>query len=150
MDTQASDPEPIQNETPDDTEFEHINIQDSLKTETDVERFLNKQPQVKETREKIQINTVPEESTKAVPSKDDENKIEELFGIIKSIQNDRGERAQIKADDFDVFGDLVARKLRGLSTRYAQCTVQNLIHNLLYEAEIGKYDVPNRISKPYL
>jgi hypothetical protein len=38
----------------------------------------------------------------------------------------------------------VARKLCHLGTRYAQCTVQHLINNLLYEAELGKYDEPPR------
>lgn len=36
----------------------------------------------------------------------------------------------------------MARKVRGLRTHYAQCTVQHLINNLLYDGELGKYDVP--------
>jgi hypothetical protein len=61
---------------------------------------------------------------------------------MKSIQKSRMEREQKNLDEFDVFGDLVARKLRVFRTRYAQCTVQNLISNLLYEGEMGKYDEP--------
>ncbi|KAL4104628.1 hypothetical protein QTP88_019922 [Uroleucon formosanum] len=58
--------------------------------------------------------------------------------------NNRMERKEKNFYEFDVFGDdLVTRKLRVLRTRYAQCTVQNLITNLfLYEGEIGKYDEP--------
>ncbi|CAI6357804.1 unnamed protein product [Macrosiphum euphorbiae] len=47
-------------------------------------------------------------------------------------------------DDFDAFGDVVARKVRGLRTHYAQCTIQHLINNLLYDGELGKYDFPPR------
>jgi len=47
-----------------------------------------------------------------------------------------------KNDDFDAFGDIVARKVRNLQTHYAQCTIQHLINNLLYDGELGKYDVP--------
>lgn len=57
---------------------------------------------------------------------------------MKSIKKSRMERK----DEFDVFGDLMARKLRVLRMRYAQCTVQNLMTNLLYEGEMGKYDEP--------
>jgi hypothetical protein len=38
----------------------------------------------------------------------------------------------------------VAHKLRHLRIQYAQCTVQHLINNLPYEAELGKYDEPPR------
>ena len=60
--------------------------------------------------------------------------------MMKSINESRTERSQI--DDFDAFGDVVARKVRGLRTHYAQCKIQHLINNLLYDDELGKYDFP--------
>lgn len=65
---------------------------------------------------------------------------------MKSINESRKKRNEKQIDDFDVFGDIVARKLRGLRTHYAQCTVQHLINNLLYDGELGKYDSP---PQPY-
>lgn len=50
--------------------------------------------------------------------------------------------AMEKIDDFDAFGDIVARKLHSLRTHYTRCTFQHLINNLLYDDELGKYDVP--------
>lgn len=61
---------------------------------------------------------------------------------MKSIKKRRMEREEKNLDEFDVFGDLVAREMRLLRTRYAQCTVQNLRTNLLYEGDMGKYDEP--------
>lgn len=75
-------------------------------------------------------------------SKEIEDKSQEVLEIMKCIQKSRMEREEKNLDEFDVFGDLVARKLRVLRTRYAQCTVQNLMTNLLYEGEMGKYDEP--------
>ncbi|XP_066999016.2 uncharacterized protein [Anabrus simplex] len=45
-------------------------------------------------------------------------------------------------DNFDIFGELVAHKLRHLRTDYARTTVEHLISNILYEASMGKYDFP--------
>jgi hypothetical protein len=45
------------------------------------------------------------------------------------------EGGENKPDDFNVFGDIVARQRRHLRARCVQCTVQHLINNLLYEAE---------------
>lgn len=66
--------------------------------------------------------------------------------MIKSVHQDRQERRCTQPDDFDIFGEIVARKLRNLPTRYAQITLQHQINNLLYEAELGKYNEPPQIS----
>jgi len=69
---------------------------------------------------------------------------------MKSIQKSRMEREEKNLDEVDVmFGDLVSRKLRVLRTRYAQCAVQNLMSNLLYEGEMGKYDEPPQRNNCY-
>lgn len=71
-----------------------------------------------------------------------EDRTQEVFEMMKSINESRKERNERKNDDFDAFGEIVARKVRGLRTHYAQCTIQHLINNLLYDGELGKYDVP--------
>jgi len=82
-------------------------------------------------------------------SKEIEDKSQDVFEMMKSIQKNRMEREEKNLDEFDVFGDLVSRKLRVLRTRYAQCTVQNLMSNLLYEGEMGKYDEPPQRNNCY-
>lgn len=62
--------------------------------------------------------------------------------MLKSINESRKERNEKNNDDFDAFGDIVTRKLRSLRTHYAQCTIQHLINNLLYDSELEKYDIP--------
>lgn len=74
--------------------------------------------------------------------KENKDKAREVFEMMKSTNENRKECTEKKIDDFDAFGDLVARKLRGFRTHYAQCTIQHLINNLLYDGELGKYDVP--------
>ena len=47
-------------------------------------------------------------------------------------------------DEFDTFGEYVALVLRKLKTDYAKCTVKHHINNILYQGEIGMYDLsPN-------
>ncbi|KAL4131019.1 hypothetical protein QTP88_008379 [Uroleucon formosanum] len=66
-----------------------------------------------------------------------EDRSQEVFEMMKSINESRKERNERKNDDFDAFGGIVARKVRGLRTHYAQCTIQHLINNLLYDGELG-------------
>lgn len=73
---------------------------------------------------------------------------EEVFSMIKSIDKDRQERRQAQPDDFDIFGEIVARKVRSLPTRYAHITLQHLINNLLYEGELGRYNEPHPARTP--
>lgn len=95
----------------------------------------------KKTSEKATIN-------KAYKQKDMSQNIErrnqEVYNIVTSLQKDRLERSHNKPDKFDIIGELVAQKLRSLPTPYAQCTVEHLIHNLLYDAEMGQYNEPRK------
>lgn len=102
--------------------------------------YLNEHSQFNESSEIMQTDTISNQIQQNASTRIGENSSEELCSLTNPIQKKH-------LDDFDVFGDLVARKLRRLSTRYARCTTQNLIHNLLYEAEIGKFDEPNENSK---
>lgn len=47
-------------------------------------------------------------------------------------------------DEFFIFGEHIANKIRKLPSVHAQNTVQHLISNLLYEAELGKYNYRDR------
>lgn len=71
-----------------------------------------------------------------------EKRSEEVYGMIQDVYKKNQQGASVQTDDFDIFGELVARKLRKLRTPYAQATVQHVISNILYEAEIGQYDIP--------
>lgn len=51
-----------------------------------------------------------------------------------------------RRDEFNIFGDHIANKIRKLPTIHAQNTVQHLISNLLYEAELGKYNHRERTN----
>lgn len=53
---------------------------------------------------------------------------------------------QEKRDEYNVFGEIVACKIRKLQTDYSKSTVQHLINNILYDAELGKYNNP---PQPY-
>lgn len=48
-------------------------------------------------------------------------------------------------DDYSVFGEHVANKIRKLSNPRTQATVQHLICNMLFDAEMGRLDQPPRI-----
>jgi len=43
-------------------------------------------------------------------------------------------------DEYGVFGEYVAITIRKLKTSKSKIVVKHLINNLLYEAELGKYD----------
>lgn len=66
---------------------------------------------------------------------DDEQ--QEAFAIMKTIFQNKMER-----DGFHIFGELVSNKLRNLKTEYARNTVEHMISNILFEANMGKYDYP--------
>ena len=53
--------------------------------------------------------------------------VQEVYQIIKSMAHNREESDRNKPDHFDMFGDIVARKLRHLRTRYPQvhCTTSH-------------------------
>ena len=54
--------------------------------------------------------------------------------MMKKIFEGRKER-----DEYDIFGEQVACKLRKLSN-YSKLSAQHIINNVLLEAELGKYD----------
>lgn len=66
----------------------------------------------------------------------------EVYGMLQEVYKKNQQGTSVQPDDFDIFGELVARKVRKLRTPYAQATVQHLINDLLYKAEIGEYDQP--------
>lgn len=45
-------------------------------------------------------------------------------------------------NEFEIFGQYVACKIRKLSTSYAKSAVQYHINKILYHAELGQYDRP--------
>ncbi|CAH1970835.1 unnamed protein product [Acanthoscelides obtectus] len=67
---------------------------------------------------------------------------QEAFAIMKTIYHNKMER-----DGFHIFGELVSNKLRNLKTDYARNTVEHMISNILFEANMGKYDYPPQYSQ---
>lgn len=102
--------------------------------------------QLDKTMQSKSNNKVGNKRQEIKPTKVEEQ-IQDIYKTIKSFENNSRHRDKNNPDDFDVFGDLVARKLRNLNTRYAQCTLQHLINNLLYEGELGNYDEPTKNSR---
>lgn len=51
-------------------------------------------------------------------------------------------------DQFSIFGEHVACKIRSLKTEFAKNTVEHLIGNILWEASTGKYDHPYTYNGP--
>lgn len=60
---------------------------------------------------------------------------EEAFKIMKSISTEKKAK-----DEYTLFGEQVAIKLRKLSDNKAKATVQHVINTVLWQAELGKYD----------
>ncbi|KAL4113003.1 hypothetical protein QTP88_016712 [Uroleucon formosanum] len=54
---------------------------------------------------------------------------------MKKLFNERNDR-----NEYHIFGEQVGCKVRKLSTNYSKITVQHFINNILWEAELGKYD----------
>lgn len=52
-------------------------------------------------------------------------------------------------DEYTLFGEQIAIKLRSLKTDYARITVQHHINNLIYEAQMDKYDYPETQNQGY-
>lgn len=61
---------------------------------------------------------------------------------MRDIQSKRTQ----ERDEYEVFGEHVAHKIRKLSNQRAKAVVQHLISNTLFDAEMGKFDLP---SVPY-
>lgn len=72
---------------------------------------------------------------RAKPTKTSTNdRTEETYNILKSLYEKRDR------DEFSIYGEYVASKLRKISNYYVRSTAQHHINNILYTAEIGEYD----------
>ena len=69
--------------------------------------------------------------------------IQEAYGIMTGLSKRYTER-----DEHQIFGELIAAKIRNLKTHYARSIVQHRIQNILYEAEQGLYDIPQNTLPP--
>lgn len=63
---------------------------------------------------------------------------EEAYEVMKSMVN-----RQEKRDEYYVFGEMIACKIKKLPTEYSKSTVQHLINNISYD-ELGKYNNPTQ------
>nr|CAI5829116.1 unnamed protein product [Callosobruchus analis] len=138
---QTPDIETMKNMEADPTEM----TTDELNTSSITAKEKGKVKDIKKTFEKATINKAYKQKD---ISQNIERRNEEVYNIVTSLQKDRLERSRNKPDKFDIIGELVAQKLRCLPTPYAQSTVEHLIHNLLYDAEMGKYN--NDPKKPQI
>lgn len=72
---------------------------------------------------------------------------ESLKRKIDLVEDDAPERlrkTKEPRDEYQIYGELVACKIRKLPTAHAKNTVQHLINNILYEASLGKYNEVRR------
>lgn len=72
---------------------------------------------------------------------------EEAYEVMKSMV-----KSQENRDEYNVFGEIVACKIRKLPTDYSKSTVQHLINSILYDAELGRYNNPpqqHNFNLPY-
>lgn len=72
-------------------------------------------------------------------NKDNDSRKEEAYNLMKELRDNKRQR-----DNFDVFGEHVACKIRSLNSPFAQNTVEHIISNTLFEASMGKYDNPGQ------
>lgn len=70
---------------------------------------------------------------------------EEALSILRGIQG----RHTSGLDQFKTFGELVGLRIKDLPSSNAQKIVKHLISNILFEAEMGKYDYGNPLSGNY-
>ncbi|XP_030755050.1 uncharacterized protein LOC115881632 isoform X2 [Sitophilus oryzae] len=71
---------------------------------------------------------------------------EDTFNMIKSVYQE-AQRAELR-DKYTIFGELVSHTIRNLKTNFSKATVEHLISNILYQAQIGAYDYPQHSSVP--
>lgn len=73
----------------------------------------------------------------------EDQRLEEAFKILK-----RPYPTSRAPDDWSIYGEHVGNKLRGYS-KQASSIVQHLMNNLLFEADMGKYDAnPYQFIQP--
>lgn len=82
-------------------------------------------------------SNVPQTSTIKKVKRQNSNIAAETYNMIKSLQNKTQER-----DEFSIYGEHVACKLRKLATSHAQIMTQYHINQILHFAELGSYNYP--------
>lgn len=70
---------------------------------------------------------------------------EEALSIMREVQG----RSALVPDQFKCFGDQVGLRIRDLPSSNAQTIVKYLISNILFEAEMGKYNNGNLSTATY-
>lgn len=86
--------------------------------------------------------TTPQSATLPVRKRNFEEVASDAYNTMQSLRN------RTVRDEYQAFGDLVAFKLRKLSSTHAKNKVQLMIHNILYQAEEGHYDMPSTPVQP--
>ncbi|CAH1114789.1 unnamed protein product [Psylliodes chrysocephalus] len=94
--------------------------------------------------EDVMDETLPQPDVKAGLSGGPKTTLETSTGS-KSIQG----RHTSGLDQFKTFGELVGLRIKDLPSSNAQKIVKHLISNILFEAEMGKYDYGNPLSGNY-
>lgn len=74
-----------------------------------------------------------------------QSKATETLPVMKDIQGHRALK-----DQYTAFGEHVGMRIRDISSPYAKTIVKHLISNILFEAELGKYNNPNSFLLPHL
>ncbi|KAJ8711172.1 hypothetical protein PYW07_008414 [Mythimna separata] len=78
-------------------------------------------------------------------------RLEKQKPIVKHRVNITKEREPRKKsedkDEYTMYGELVAMKLKKIENSYARSTAQYHINNILYKAEIGAFDKPQRQNR---
>lgn len=101
----------------DSQEIEHDVIPSPVEVPSDSEQF-----------------SKPKNKKKASSQKIEDKQYQEAYAIMKSLHEKNTN------DEFSVFANNVAMKLRNIKNRCAVSVVQHIINTALFEAEIGFYD----------
>lgn len=105
--------------------------------ENDVEHSTEKHEMNGKQRQPKKTFSAPKKIKLAAKQKHEDPLTVEAYSIMKKVYENKHER-----DEYDIYADNVASRIRHLRTHYAKVTTKHLIDNLLYEAELGHYDVP--------
>lgn len=83
-------------------------------------------------------------SSKLVDTVNMSTSSKEAFEMMKSVYQKT--QTTKTRDKYSILGELVGHTIRNLKTDFAKATVEHEIHNVLYQAQIGKYDFPQHSS----
>lgn len=97
-----------------------------------------------QTSESGMDSSVDSESTRKRRLNPNDVAIEKTLNMVNSLVHNRKD-----VDEYTLFGEQIAFKLRSLKTDYARITVQHHINNLIYEAQLGKYDYSQTQNQGY-